>query len=104
MAAMALGVFEQRSGRVFLLGIGLWAIGRSIAALVWRDQDVVGTLNADQVLTLAFAAVALGTLVVGLIAGTASGRRTQAPSAGGTGMTTEPYEPTWPDSESRPRI
>ena len=33
MAAMALGVFEQRTGRVFLLGIGLWAIGRAIAAI-----------------------------------------------------------------------
>ena len=82
MAAMALGVFEQRTGRVFLLGIGLWAIGRSIAALVWRDPDVVGTLNADQVLTLAFAAVALGALVVGGGVGAVRGRRRAAAEPG----------------------
>jgi prolipoprotein diacylglyceryltransferase len=75
MAAMALGVFEQRTGRVFLLGIGLWAIGRSIAALAWRDPAVVGPLNADQVLTLAFAAVALGALVVAGGVGAVRGRR-----------------------------
>jgi len=75
MGAMALNVFERRNGGALLLGLGLWGIGRTIAALAWRDPDVVGMLNADQVLTLAFALVALAALAIVGGVGTARRRR-----------------------------
>lgn len=63
MWAMALDVFGRRNGGAFLLGIGLWGIGRVIAATTWRDPAVLASLGADQVLTLVVAAGALVALV-----------------------------------------
>jgi prolipoprotein diacylglyceryltransferase len=106
MWAMALDVFARRTGAAFLLGIGLWAIGRSIAAFAWRDPAVAGPLSAGQVVTLAFAVVALFFLVVAVGVGTARGRRAQGrPTAdSGGSVAAGTREPTWPDPESRPRI
>lgn len=78
MWAMALDVFARRNGAAFLLGIGLWAIGRAIVAMLWRDPDVVAGLNADQVLTLSVAVVALGLLAVVGGVGARRARREQA--------------------------
>jgi phosphatidylglycerol:prolipoprotein diacylglycerol transferase len=106
MASMALGVFARLTGAAFLLGIELWAIGRALVAATWRDPDVVAGLNADQLLTIAFAAVALGALMVASGLGIARGRRAQgrpAEEVGGIASADSP-EPTWPDPESRPRI
>jgi prolipoprotein diacylglyceryltransferase len=83
MVAMVLGVFARRTGTAFLLGIGLWAIGRAIVATTWRDPSVAGGLNADQVLTLAFAGIALAALAVMVAAGRSRERRRQVAEAGG---------------------
>jgi prolipoprotein diacylglyceryltransferase len=64
LGLMAGGVFARRSGAAFLLGIGLWAVGRAVAAAWWRDPAVLGPLNAGQLVTLAFGALALGGLAV----------------------------------------
>jgi prolipoprotein diacylglyceryltransferase len=106
MWAMALDAFARRTGAAFLLGIGLWAIGRSIAAGAWRDPAVAGPLNAGQVVALAVAAVAFGLLVVAAGVGIARGRRgarRRTPGSGGIAAA-DAVEPRWPDPESRPRI
>jgi prolipoprotein diacylglyceryltransferase len=103
---IALGAFRGRNGGAFLLGIGLWAIARALVASTWRDAQVIGPLNMDQVISIGIASVSLVLMV--LIGGvsTARGRRAtgnpgadaaaDGPGAGG--------EPTWPDPETRPLI
>jgi prolipoprotein diacylglyceryltransferase len=80
MWAMAIDIFRRRNGGAFLLGLGVWAVGRAIVAIVWRDPDAVLTLNADQVLTLTVAVVSLALLVVIGGVGTARQRRERAGS------------------------
>jgi prolipoprotein diacylglyceryltransferase len=106
IALIASGVFRGRNGGAFLLGLGLWAIVRALVAFTWRDPQVVGPLNLDQVISIVIATVSL--VLMALIGGvsTARGRRAAAnPGAdtagGGAGAS---GEPTWPDPESRPRI
>jgi prolipoprotein diacylglyceryltransferase len=77
LGLMAGGVFAGRTGAAFLLGIGLWAIGRAVAAAWWRDPAVVGPLGAGQLVTLAFAVLVLGVLLAGAI------RRARAVGRGG---------------------
>jgi len=40
------GVFEQRDGRSFFIGLGAWALLRAVISLTWRDPTVVLGLNA----------------------------------------------------------
>lgn len=47
-----------RDGRLFLVGLGLWALARFIVASTWRDPPVVGPLRAEQVIDLVVAVVA----------------------------------------------
>jgi prolipoprotein diacylglyceryltransferase len=42
MSLLAAGAFRGRSGRVFLLGIAMWAAARALVAATWRDPAVVG--------------------------------------------------------------
>ncbi len=95
------GAFSRRGGRLFLLGIALWALARAGVATVWRDPAVIGSLNMGQLIALA---VATGALVL-LLAATLATRRTQAfrdapaaPRDGGDSTA------DWPDPASRPRI
>lgn len=56
---MALGVarpMRLRDGRVFLVGLVLWALARALVATTWRDALVVGPLRAEQVIDLVVAA------------------------------------------------
>ena len=106
IALIALGTFRGRNGGAFLLGLGLWAIARALVASTWRDPQVIGPLNMDQVISIVIASVSL--VLVVLIGGvsTARGRRATAnPGAdtagGGPG---DDGEPTWPDPETRPWI
>jgi prolipoprotein diacylglyceryltransferase len=103
---VAADVFRGRNGGAFLLGLGLWAIARALVAATWRDPQVIGPLNMDQVISIVIASASLA--LMALIGGvsTARGRRAAAsPGAdtagGGPGAD---GEPTWPDPESRPRI
>jgi prolipoprotein diacylglyceryltransferase len=40
------GVFEQRDGRSFFIGLGAWAFLRAVISLTWRDPTVALGLNA----------------------------------------------------------
>ena len=103
---VASGAFRGRNGGAFLLGLGLWAIARALVAFTWRDPQVIGPLNMDQVISIVIASVSLVLMV--LIGGvsTARGRRAAAnPGAGHPGGASgADGEPTWPDPETRPRI
>lgn len=63
-ALMALGAFRRRSGTAFWLGLGLWACARAVVATTWRDPVVAGPLRMDQVISVAIAVIAFGTLVI----------------------------------------
>ena len=58
-AAVAAGAFRRHRGGVFAVAVALWLIGRVAVAVTWRDPAVLGPLRADQVISLALAAVAL---------------------------------------------
>ncbi|HUQ79012.1 MAG TPA: prolipoprotein diacylglyceryl transferase family protein [Patescibacteria group bacterium] len=45
-------------GRLFLIGIGLWALARAVVASTWRDPLVAGPLRGEQVIDLAVVASA----------------------------------------------
>jgi prolipoprotein diacylglyceryltransferase len=103
---LALGAFRGRNGGAFFLGLGLWAIARGLVAVTWRDEQVIGPLSMDQVISIVIASVSLA--LVAFIGGvsTIRGRRAAAnPGAENPGdATTADGEPSWPDSESRPFI
>jgi prolipoprotein diacylglyceryltransferase len=40
------GVFEQRDGRSFFIGLGAWALLRAVISVTWRDPTVALGLNA----------------------------------------------------------
>jgi prolipoprotein diacylglyceryltransferase len=51
---------RRADGRLYAVGIGLWALGRGLAASTWRDPAVVGGLNAGQLICVAVTAAMLG--------------------------------------------
>jgi phosphatidylglycerol:prolipoprotein diacylglycerol transferase len=55
---------RRADGRLFAVGICLWALGRAAVASTWRDPTVIAGLNAGQLIALAVAAAAIGTAVV----------------------------------------
>jgi prolipoprotein diacylglyceryltransferase len=69
-AGMALGVLvmvgllgwrsglRRADGRLFAIGLAAWALGRAAVATTWRDAQVVGPLNAEQLIGLGVAIVA----------------------------------------------
>ena len=60
VALARLTPLRRADGRLYLVGVGLWALGRGIVASTWRDPDVLGTLNAEQLICLVVAAALLG--------------------------------------------
>jgi prolipoprotein diacylglyceryltransferase len=82
--------FERMDGRSFVFGFTLWALARAAVAFTWRDERVLGQLNAEQGLCLIAAALSF-LLIVAL---TARARR----------MAREEAEPGWPDPEVRPQF
>jgi prolipoprotein diacylglyceryltransferase len=46
-------------GRLFAVTVGWFLLGRVIVGFAWRDDPVLGLLNAEQVLALASLALAL---------------------------------------------
>lgn len=92
--ALAAGLDRARSGRAFLAGVGLWALGRAAIGATWRDAAVLGPLGAEQLQSLALAA---GSLLVALLPVPEPDGRDDA-SAPGEGA------PAWPDPVSRPRF
>jgi phosphatidylglycerol:prolipoprotein diacylglycerol transferase len=51
---------RRPDGRLFLLSLAGWAIGRAIVASTWRDPVVVGPLRAEQAIDVVVAIGALG--------------------------------------------
>ena len=70
VALLAVGVLGTRTalrtpdGRLFAVGLGLWAFGRGLVATTWRDGPVVGSLKAEQVICLTVAAIAFSSATV----------------------------------------
>jgi prolipoprotein diacylglyceryltransferase len=91
-ALFALGTFDRRDGRGFLVAIAAWLVGRAVVAIAWRDPAVVGPLNGGQLLALALAAV-LTVLAVLL---------PQIHSRAVRGNASA--DPRWPDPETRPHF
>jgi phosphatidylglycerol:prolipoprotein diacylglycerol transferase len=94
---LAAGADRERSGRAFLAGIGLWALGRALVGTTWRDAQVLGPLSVEQILTLALAAGCLVLMAVPMSWAVRSGGERDPSSAGGPG-------PEWPDPATRPRF
>ncbi len=55
---------RRADGRLFLLALAGWAVGRAIVASTWRDPVVVGPLRAEQAID---AVVAVGSVALALI-------------------------------------
>jgi prolipoprotein diacylglyceryltransferase len=53
VVGLAAGRFRSLDGRVFLVGLALWAVARFAVAFTWRDPAVLGPLDADQLISLA---------------------------------------------------
>ncbi|HSO28723.1 MAG TPA: prolipoprotein diacylglyceryl transferase family protein [Candidatus Sulfomarinibacteraceae bacterium] len=92
--ALRLGAFRRRDGSAFLAAISLWAIGRSVVAVTWRDAAVQGPLNAEQLILLGMV-VACGMAIVVLDL-----RRRSAPPP----LPDPSAPPAWPDPTTRPRF
>ena len=84
---------RRRDGSALLVAIVLWALGRGVVALTWRDAPVAGPLRAEHLVLLAVVVLALAGLVR-LRAGIGSGARERAVGRG--------RDVEWPDPESRP--
>jgi hypothetical protein len=100
LAALALmlivGLFGRRDGRLFFLGIGLWAVARAAVSTTWRDPVVAGGLNAAGLIAVGIAigcAIAFVVLTI----------RRRDP-VGDTGAVETPPDLAWPDPETRPRF
>lgn len=94
---LAAGAFRRRLGGAFLLGIALWLVARAVVATTWRDPAVLGSLNADQVISIVVAVVALIGLAATWLPGVWGRRATRA-------TTREDARLDWPDPETRPRF
>jgi phosphatidylglycerol:prolipoprotein diacylglycerol transferase len=71
---------RRADGRLFLVALAGWAVGRAIVASTWRDPVVVGPLRAEQAID---AVVAVGSIALALILiATHRGRRAEEPTPG----------------------
>jgi phosphatidylglycerol:prolipoprotein diacylglycerol transferase len=64
MVLLAVPAIRRPDGRAFLIGLGLWAIGRFLVAGTWRDPVVLGPLRAEQAIDLAIVAGSIVGIVV----------------------------------------
>jgi phosphatidylglycerol:prolipoprotein diacylglycerol transferase len=46
------GALTRADGRVFVVGLALWSVGRAVVASTWRDPNLVGPLRAEQLIDL----------------------------------------------------
>jgi phosphatidylglycerol:prolipoprotein diacylglycerol transferase len=61
MGVLAVPGLRRPDGRVFLVGVGLWALARLIVSSTWRDPVVAGPFRAEQLIDLG--------IVVGCVVG-----------------------------------
>ena len=97
---LMLGGFRRHDGRLFFLGIGLWAVARAAISTTWRDPVVAGGLNAGGLIAVAIA-VACGVLFVIMTI-----RRGEIVEVAPPAPPTTPTESdlAWPDPQTRPRF
>jgi prolipoprotein diacylglyceryltransferase len=95
IAALWLGGFARRDGRLLLVAIAGWALVRTAASLTWRDPTVVGPFNAGGLIAIALAGGCLVLLVVASVRG--GDTAPDAAAAEGSGQ-----DPSWPDPATRP--
>jgi hypothetical protein len=69
----------------------MWAFGRVIVGIVWRDADVIGPFGVEQVLTLAVGTVFLALTQVPAV-----------PADRAFRQATQQAVPDWPDPSTRP--
>lgn len=93
--ALVTGAFGSRDGRLFLAGLGGWALIRAGASLTWRDTAVVAGLNA---VGLVAVAIALGCALAWITLA----RRRSGPDAAQRGGASR--DVNWADPEARPRF
>jgi phosphatidylglycerol:prolipoprotein diacylglycerol transferase len=74
VGASFLPLLRRADGRLFLVGIAGWAVGRAIVASTWRDPAVAGSLRTEQLIdvAVAFGAVALALVLIASNRGRAS--------------------------------
>ena len=89
--AFSFDVFREPTGRALLVGVAIWAFGRIIVGMVWRDADVIGPFGVEQLLTLAVGTVFLALALVPAVPADRTLRQASRQSA-----------PDWPDPTSRP--
>ena len=89
--AFSFGVFREPTGRAVLVGIAIWAFGRAIVGMVWRDADVLGPFGVEQVLTLAVGTIFLALILVPPVPADRTFRQS-----------THQAVPDWPDPSTRP--
>jgi phosphatidylglycerol:prolipoprotein diacylglycerol transferase len=93
--ALAAGAFEARDGRLFLVGLGGWAVIRAGASLAWRDPTIVAGLNVAGLIAAVIAiSSVLGYLIV---ARQRAGPSSDAPAGASADV-------SWADPEARPRF
>jgi phosphatidylglycerol:prolipoprotein diacylglycerol transferase len=64
MGVLAVPGLRRPDGRAFLLGLGLWAIVRLVAASTWRDPAAIGPLRMGQAIALVIVVLSVVGLVV----------------------------------------
>ena len=112
--ALMAGAFRRGDGKVFFLGIGLWAVARAIVSTTWRDPLVTDRLNAGGVVAVGIASACVLALLLLFVRARmvrpdpdADGHRDVACGAtdgpvGASGPASGDLG--WPDPKSRPRF
>jgi phosphatidylglycerol:prolipoprotein diacylglycerol transferase len=74
VVASFLPLLRRADGRLFLVAIAGWALGRAIVASTWRDPVVTGSFRTEQLIDVAVAvgAVALAVVLVAVQRGRAT--------------------------------
>jgi phosphatidylglycerol:prolipoprotein diacylglycerol transferase len=93
--ALAGGALEARDSRLFLIGLGGWAVIRAMASVTWRDPSGVAGLNVAGLIAVVIATGSALALVV--VARRRADTHPDVPS-GATG------DVNWADPEARPRF
>jgi phosphatidylglycerol:prolipoprotein diacylglycerol transferase len=91
--ALAADAFQARDGRLFLVALGVWAVGRAAVSITWREPAVLGFLNAG-------ALIAIATAVGCAVAYVALARRRPVSPA----QAEASRDVSWADPETRPRF